>query len=62
MFLFGYSVLIEIFQHFIPNRGFSLLDILANTVGLLCGLALVKIVRSGRVNPRPLNSEHRKYP
>ncbi len=38
--LLGYSILIEILQHFIPHRGFSLLDILANAVGLLLGLGL----------------------
>ncbi len=39
--LFVSSILIEVFQHFIPNRGFSLLDILANASGLILGLILV---------------------
>lgn len=38
--LLSYSVLIEVFQHFIPNRGFSLLDILANFSGLVLGCLL----------------------
>ena len=39
--LLGYSIMIEVFQHFIPNRGFSLLDILANASGLVLGLIIV---------------------
>ena len=38
--LLGYSILIEILQNSIPHRGFSLLDILANALGLLLGLGL----------------------
>jgi len=44
--LLGYSVLIEIMQHFIPHRGFSLLDILANALGLALGLILVRLVQA----------------
>jgi VanZ family protein len=43
--LLGYSILIEILQHFIPNRGFSLLDILANAVGLLLGVGVAQIFK-----------------
>ena len=39
--LLGYSIMIEVFQHFIPNRGFSVLDILANASGLVLGLIIV---------------------
>ena len=42
--LFGYSILIEILQHFIPHRGFSWFDILANAGGLLLGLAITSIL------------------
>ncbi|WP_020676094.1 VanZ family protein [Geopsychrobacter electrodiphilus] len=38
--LLGYSVMIEVIQHFIPHRQFSLLDILANAFGLTLGLGL----------------------
>jgi len=37
--LFAYSVLIEAGQYFIPSRSFSLLDMAANLIGLLLGLA-----------------------
>lgn len=43
--LLAYSVIIEMIQHFIPHRGFSLLDILANGFGLLCGLALFSVLQ-----------------
>jgi VanZ family protein len=42
-FLFFYSILIELIQHFIPQRSFSFLDILANGFGLLSGVALFTI-------------------
>ncbi len=42
--LLSYSIMIEVFQHFIPNRGFSLFDILANACGLILGLILVTIL------------------
>ena len=38
--LLSYSILIEVLQHFIPHRGFSVFDILANALGLLLGLSL----------------------
>lgn len=40
LFLLCYSIAIEIGQHFLPPRTFSLLDILANFTGILTGLAL----------------------
>jgi len=42
--LLSYSILIEILQHFIPHRGFSLSDILANACGLLLGWAVSRLV------------------
>lgn len=36
--LFLYSLIIEIVQYFIPYRDFSLLDLLANGLGLITGL------------------------
>lgn len=41
LILVGYSVAIEIAQHFNPPRTFSLADILANATGVALGLALV---------------------
>lgn len=43
--LLAYSVLIETLQHVIPNRGFSLFDILANLAGLLIGASLYPALR-----------------
>ncbi len=41
MFLFGFSIIIEVFQHFIPHRQLSGLDILANLTGLIWGLLII---------------------
>ncbi len=46
LFLLSYSGMIEVLQHFIPNRGFSLLDILANASGLVFGLILVRVIQT----------------
>jgi VanZ family protein len=43
--LLGYSATIETIQHFIPNRGFSVGDILANLSGLLIGAILISYFR-----------------
>lgn len=40
VFLLGYSIAIEIAQHFMPPRTFSTLDILANFSGIIAGLGL----------------------
>lgn len=43
--LFAYGIAIECLQHFIPNRFFSLLDIAANTSGLVIyGLLLLPLL------------------
>ncbi len=41
LILVGYSVAIEIAQHFNPPRTFSLADILANATGVALGLTLI---------------------
>lgn len=41
--LFGYSILIEIGQFFVPGRSFSGLDILANGTGCALGLLIAVI-------------------
>ena len=41
LLLLIYSIIIEIIQHFIPNREFSGLDILANLTGLIWGVLFI---------------------
>ena len=48
--LFCYSLLIECAQHFIPNRSFSVGDLLANLSGLAAGAALLALTQQLR-NP-----------
>lgn len=36
------GVLIEIIQNYVPNRGFSFADMLADTIGVLCGYWIAK--------------------
>jgi len=43
-FLIAYSIAIEIGQHFNPPRTFSGMDIVANTCGVLLGLAVVVLL------------------
>ncbi len=52
MFLLCYSIAIEIGQHFLPPRTFSLLDILANFSGIVVGLALFMMAKQWA--PKPL--------
>jgi VanZ family protein len=42
----GYGILIEIIQHFLPYRVADVMDIIANIIGLLTGLLMIKIIRS----------------
>lgn len=49
--LLGFSTAIEIAQHFIPRRGFSLGDLLANLAGLLLGAVLI-VLFSRATNPK----------
>lgn len=43
--LFTYGLALEIIQHFIPGRTFSLLDLVANAVGLLAYRMIILLVR-----------------
>lgn len=44
--LIGYGILIELVQAFLPTRFASLEDVVADSVGLLAGILVVKIFRS----------------
>ena len=54
--LVGYGLAIECFQHFIPNRVFSLLDLLADATGILLYLAVLTLLSS---RPRAVWVRHR---
>ena len=43
--LFGYGVLIEIIQYFIPNRQFSFYDMLADLIGLMLYMLLLPVIK-----------------
>lgn len=43
--LLGYGVALEVAQHFIPNRYFSLLDMLADLAGILLYILMIPLVR-----------------
>lgn len=43
--LIGYGIFIEIVQTFLPTRCASIEDVLADSVGLIAGLILLKIFR-----------------
>jgi VanZ family protein len=43
--LLGFSFMIEVLQHFVPNRQFSLLDLVANAAGLLIGMMVYRLLR-----------------
>ena len=52
--LFSYSAAIEVAQHFIPHRGFSFGDLVANLSGLLIGAGLLALLsRAARRKVRP---------
>ena len=42
--LLAYGIQIEIAQSFVPNRYFSLLDVIADGIGIVFGILLVKIL------------------
>lgn len=46
LWLFVYSILVEAVQYFMPPRQFSMLDVLANGVGILLALACIRLWRS----------------
>jgi VanZ family protein len=43
LFVFGFSLLMEIIQYFVPNRLFSLIDIIANLFGIALGCLLLLV-------------------
>ena len=43
--LFGYGVLIEIIQYYIPNRQFSFYDMLADLIGLMLYMILLPYIK-----------------
>lgn len=45
LFLLAYSTGIECLQYFLPTRSFSILDIVANSLGLLLGLAIFELTK-----------------
>lgn len=45
LLLLFYGILIEFIQYFIPNRFFSFLDLLADAIGILIGIASYLILR-----------------
>ncbi|WP_169767067.1 VanZ family protein [Campylobacter curvus] len=50
LLLFGLQI--EIVQHFLPNREFSLLDVFADCVGIAFGVIVIKILKrvsSGKI-------------
>jgi VanZ family protein len=42
LFLLSYGIFSELVQFFLPYRNFSNLDIIADLIGIICGLILVK--------------------
>lgn len=45
------GVLLEIAQYFIPGRTFSLMDIAANSLGVILGIILGRYLRPGSISP-----------
>jgi vanZ family protein len=43
--LLAFGVQIELVQAFLPNRGFSLLDVVADMIGAAFGLTIVEILK-----------------
>ena len=43
-FLVSYALIIEIIQFFLPYRNYSNLDLIADLIGIISGLILVKIM------------------
>jgi len=41
--LLGFSLLVEVLQYFMPNREFSLQDLVANAAGLLLGMLVSRL-------------------
>ena len=43
-FIFTFSLTMEVLQHFVPNRNFSFLDLLANLTGLSVGYLILRLL------------------
>ena len=43
--LFGYAILIEIIQYFLPSRFAAISDVAADSVGIVIALALIPLIR-----------------
>ena len=43
--LIVYGASLELLQYFVPNRTFDLIDIVANSLGILAGILLARIFR-----------------
>jgi len=52
LLLFGFQI--EVTQYFIPGRFFSLMDIVADSVGIIIGIIVCRIVCSSRESFRRL--------
>ncbi len=50
IFLFIFSLLIEILQYFIPSRHFSLLDLMANLTGLSVAYFVTNLLTKKQVD------------
>ena len=48
----SYSFVIECIQHFIPNRMFDILDILANVLGTALGVIIYYLINEKCINKR----------
>lgn len=44
LILLAFGIQVEIAQNFIPNREFSILDIVADFCGIICGIITVKLI------------------
>ena len=45
LILFIYGLFIELLQDFIPNRHFSIMDIIANSLGIFISIMVVKKIK-----------------
>ena len=43
-FLFFYSILLEIFHYFIPNRAFEFYDLFANFIGVIFAYLIIQLI------------------
>ena len=45
LYLLLFAIQIEIVQYFIPNRYFSLLDVVADSIGIIIGIGVVYFIK-----------------